>query len=532
MGICGLQSFIDCLEDVVVVIDESFRVVLANAATLRTFGATAEDVLDRPCYAVFHGRTAPCDGQPHGMCAVLTVRATGQPARVRHHHPDPGGFIHVVEVSASLLPGREPGSSLVVETMREITKQAALEVETAQRHHELGLLNQVTSLVARSLDPEALAPELLHLMAGGLNVDSAGIYEIREGLPTTVAWKGVQLPPAAITAIAVEQATGHEPFVLDDVRAHAGWAALLLPTTGLGSLLCMPLSEQEGSSGMLVLGHSLPHTWSQREVHTVLMAAQQIGIGLERARLFHAVRERARSLEQANIRLRALEQARRQALRHAMTAQEDERKRIAAELHDDTAQALAALIVGMDTAVALLEHSPAAAREQIVHLKRSTSAIIEEIDSIISALRPALLDDLGLLPALEAYAAERLNPLGVAWEFHVGDDRPLLSPSTEMALFRVVQEAISNIAQHAHAHQVHMTVLPEDQGITVQVCDDGVGFDAGEKTDPGRRQPSLGLLGMQERLATVGGRLRVQSSPGQGTQLHIYVPLAANGGEA
>jgi len=226
-----------------------------------------------------------------------------------------------------------------------------------------------------------------------------------------------------------------------------------------------------------------------------------------------------------------LEQARRQALRRAMTAQEDERKRIAAELHDDTAQALAALIVGMDTAAAMLDHSPAAAREQLAHLKRSTGAIIEEIDSIIAALRPALLDDLGLLPALQAYAADRLDPLGVAWEFHVGDNECHLPPATEMALFRVVQEAISNIARHARAHQVHITVLPVVGGTTVQVSDDGVGFDLSEKLDFGRRQPSFGLLGMQERLATVNGQLQIRSSPGGGTQLRVYVPCEAHGGK-
>jgi len=186
--------------------------------------------------------------------------------------------------------------------------------------------------------------------------------------------------------------------------------------------------------------------------------------------------------------------------------------------------------VGMDTAAAMLDHSPAAAREQLAHLKRSTGSIIEEIDSIIAALRPALLDDLGLLPALRAYAADRLDPLGVAWEFHVGHNKWCLPSSTEMALFRVVQEAISNIARHAQAHQVHITVLPEAEGIAVQVSDDGVGFDVNEKLDFGRRQPSLGLLGMQERLAAVNGRLQICSSPGKGTQLRIYVPCEVHGG--
>jgi signal transduction histidine kinase len=134
------------------------------------------------------------------------------------------------------------------------------------------------------------------------------------------------------------------------------------------------------------------------------------------------------------------------------------------------------------------------------------------------------------VPALQAYAAERLDPLGVAWELQVDGDEYLLSPPADMVLFRVVQEAVSNIARHAHAQRVVITILSEVRGITVQVCDDGVGFDVDEKLDPGRRQLSFGLLGMQERLETVKGLLHVQSAPGQGTQLRVFVPRATEGG--
>ena len=374
------------------------------------------------------------------------------------------------------------------------------------------------------MDLEILAPELLDLVMAALEAESAALYQFHEGQPAQAAHKGVELPAAIINALSSEVAQCNSPLILHDVRAEARWAALLPASAAPGSLLCVPLTNQEGCQGMLVLGNLLSRPWAEADVHLVIMAARQIALGMERARLFRAERERARSLEEAHRRLLLLEQARRQALRRAMAAQEDERKRIAAELHDDTAQALAALVVGMDTAAAMLDHSPAAAREQLAHLKRSTAAIIEEIDSIIAALRPALLDDLGLLPALRAYAADRLNPLGVAWEFHVGDGECHLPPATEMALFRVVQEAISNIARHARAHQVHITVLSADDGTTVQVSEDGVGFDLGEKLDFGRRQPSFGLLGMQERLATVNGRLHIQSAPNQGTRLRIFVP--------
>jgi PAS domain S-box-containing protein len=531
MEICDLQGFVDCLEDAVVVIDENYRVVLANAASSRISGRTADKLLNHHCYAVLHGQPAPCDTQPHGACAIQTVRATGQPARVRHHHPDANGFVHVVEIHASPLPGRERGSALVVEVMREITRQVELERETSQRHREMTVLNQITSAVARSVDPETLAPELVDLMLGALNADGAAIYQCQDGLTIPIAQKGIDFPPVFIEALPDELVKVDGPLVFQDLCSDPRWATTVSPGTAPRSMLCVRLSDQVGRQTLLVLGKSPPHAWPPLEVQIAVMAVQQLEIGLERARLFHALRERACSLEETNLRLRAAEQARRQALRRAITAQEDERKRIAAELHDDTAQGLAALIVGMDTAMAMLEHSPAAAREQLAHVKRSTGAIIEDIDSIIAALRPALLDDLGLLPALRAHAAERLDPLGVEWEFDASCSESILPPAAEMVLFRVMQEAINNVARHARAHRVHITLLLEAGGITAEVSDDGVGFETSERLDPSRRQPSFGLLGMQERLATVDGRLEIQSAPGRGTKLRIHVPFATGGEE-
>jgi signal transduction histidine kinase len=142
----------------------------------------------------------------------------------------------------------------------------------------------------------------------------------------------------------------------------------------------------------------------------------------------------------------------------------------------------------MDTAVAMLQHSPDATREQLAHLKRSTSAMIEDIDTIIAALRPALLDDLGLLPALRAYAAERLDPLGVAWRFDVDGDEGTLPPQTEMALFRAVQEAISNVARLPGPPGSHHG-LYKVGGVMVQVSDDGVGFEVSERPDPDASRP-------------------------------------------
>ncbi len=132
------------------------------------------------------------------------------------------------------------------------------------------------------------------------------------------------------------------------------------------------------------------------------------------------------------------------------------------------------------------------------------------------------------MPALRAYAADRLAPLGVAWQLDVGS-APCPPRPVDLVLFRVVQEAISNIARHVHARRAVITIRPEPGGIAVQVRDDGVGFDAAAMLGPDRHQSTFGLLGMQERLAAVDGTLEIQSQPGQGTRLRIFVPCRPAG---
>jgi len=229
MDVLDVQTFIGCLEDAIVVIDENLRVVLANAAALRGCGWTAEQVINQPCYARLHGQSAPCDDPPFGICAMQTVWATGQPVCVRHHHLHADGCVHVVEICASALPKSESGGMLVVEVMRDITRQTELEMETAQRHRELSVLNQITSAIARSLDLEALARELLDLLSAALEAEWGAIYQSNGGRTTLVAGKGAELPPAMVSALDAALRQGLGPLILPDIYGDPQWARLAPP---------------------------------------------------------------------------------------------------------------------------------------------------------------------------------------------------------------------------------------------------------------------------------------------------------------
>lgn len=208
-----------------------------------------------------------------------------------------------------------------------------------------------------------------------------------------------------------------------------------------------------------------------------------------------------------------------------ISAQEEERKRIARELHDDTAQALATLLVGIQTADEALPPSAAEAKDALDRIKPQATRALEEMRKMILDLRPSALDDLGLASAIRWYAETSLEPAGVAVSCTVSGREKRLPGPLETALFRMAQEAINNVARHADARRARLQVRFADSQVVIDVEDDGKGFDVEEVVASSDETRGLGLLGMKERAALFGGRVQIESTPGRGTRVHIEVPV-------
>jgi two-component system sensor histidine kinase UhpB len=214
-----------------------------------------------------------------------------------------------------------------------------------------------------------------------------------------------------------------------------------------------------------------------------------------------------------------------------LAAQEDERKRIARELHDETAQALTTLLIRLK----ILERARTAAemRGQLNELRELTAQTLEAVRKLAVELRPATLDHLGLLAALEAYTESYRSRLPVRVTFTTDgfqDGERRLPPQIELVLYRVVQEALTNVAKHARASDIHVELSRGPNEVVACVADDGEGFPVDEVMRS--RERGLGLFGMQERLALVHGQLVIDSAPGQGTRVRARVPLHVTGGLA
>ena len=210
-------------------------------------------------------------------------------------------------------------------------------------------------------------------------------------------------------------------------------------------------------------------------------------------------------------------------LEDVLQAQDEERRRIARELHDEAGQALASVLVGLREVEE--ETDPEVISKKAQALQRIVSATLEDLSRLVRGLHPQVLDNLGFRAAIERHAAEvsRVHGLTVDVEF-VGETQGDLTMGTSTALYRLVQEALTNAVRHGKAQSVSLVVLRDGEGIDVTVEDDGCGFDVHEDAG-GMASPGLGLRSIRERVALLGGSVEIDSTPGVGATLIARVPL-------
>jgi signal transduction histidine kinase len=214
-------------------------------------------------------------------------------------------------------------------------------------------------------------------------------------------------------------------------------------------------------------------------------------------------------------------------LKRLIHAQEEERKRIAREIHDEFGQSLSSIALNIELTHRALAQDPNKATD---HLSRAGELVANSTDqmyNLILGLRPSALDDLGLIAALKSHIHRTLEPAGIGYDFQTEALTDRLPPQIETTLFRLIQEALTNIIRHAGASRVTLSISLRNGVIQGDVIDDGVGFDPSSIRISDQDEQGLGLLGMRERVEQFGGTLDVDSSPGSGTRIRIRLPIEA-----
>lgn len=262
------------------------------------------------------------------------------------------------------------------------------------------------------------------------------------------------------------------------------------------------------------------------EIEELARTFNQMADGVEeKSNLERELRQRSAELEDLYAALREKEAMHARLLRQTITAQEEERTRLARELHDEIGQMLTAVQLGLDRVARVLPAEDGAAQERLSQVRALTEQTLADVRAVITALRPGVLDQLGLVPALNWVAEHTLRPLGVAVTFDSHGLSGRLPDEIEILLFRIAQEAMSNVAHHSQADHLTVRLEKSNGQVSLTLADNGVGFDWEEVTTTSDERRGLGLMGMQERALLAGGQLAVESAPGHGTTVQVVVPV-------
>jgi signal transduction histidine kinase len=225
---------------------------------------------------------------------------------------------------------------------------------------------------------------------------------------------------------------------------------------------------------------------------------------------------------------RHLSTARGRLLDGLFARQEAERQRIAYELHEEALQSLAGLALVLDSLKDEFASTQGTAGERVERVRSLALALIDDLRGLAAGLRPTTLDNLGLAAALRSYSESRLSEEDIEIFFAASGVEGRLPSLLEIGLFRVAQEAIDNIASHAEAKTIRITLKGDGQDLTLVVEDDGKGFEAAEVLADPNAARGLGILSMRERIAHLGGTFSIESTPGQGTRVRAEVPLSSS----
>jgi|GEM_PF-515079 len=280
----------------------------------------------------------------------------------------------------------------------------------------------------------------------------------------------------------------------------------------VGSRLTVPLVVHGRTIGVLSLGAEEARSFDQEKIDIAREAADSLAVALHNARLLEEVVKHRRDLQ----RMSAL----------IIEAQEAERKRISIELHDEMGQALTAISFNLAAIETRLSVAAISGARQIVAETRSLAdQVADHIHDLTLNLRPTMLDELGLFPTLRWYLNRWTQRTLIEVEFKCQVPPRVLSEEMETVLYRLIQEALNNVAKHASASRVRIDLDLKDGWIAASIQDNGVGFDVKAVRASESPERGVGLLGIQERVSFLGGRFEIRSAPGQGTNLKVEIPI-------
>jgi signal transduction histidine kinase len=405
-----------------------------------------------------------------------------------------------------------------------VTTPAAASSNSARgRPDDLVALSRVAAAISGLIDLEAILRVGLDTALAILDSAIGGIMLLDENAKTLSyrVYYGIsdeyaqEMHLKLGEGVAGKVAENARSVMVEDISREPGAAHPdLISKEGLKAFVSVPLMSKDKVLGVMNVASRLPRQFTEGDIHLLHATGDLLGLAIEQAKLYEELR---RGRERY-----------RQLARFAVMAQEDERKRLSRELHDETSQALSGLAFNLQAVIEMVEMADIRDNRITETLKKAHELSIHvgnEIHRLIVNLRPTLLDSLGLIPALRQHADSTLVPMGISVSFKFDDLERTLPRDVETGLFRVAQGAIGNIQQHSGATSASISLTVDGNELVLCISDDGVGFDVSQVRGIETSGRGAGVFSMKERVKLMGGSCNIQSKPGKGTTATARIPI-------
>jgi PAS domain S-box-containing protein len=407
---------------------------------------------------------------------------------------------------------------------KDITARTDATRNFYQRHRELWVLNSVAFAMNQTQDLDAILMTALEKALKALNLTSGGIYLIDYDKPAFVLTAQQGFPRKATQKTSRIQLFDEtlmnsllqKELILTPEPIFPPFRAKLKgKNNNLIQLVCFLITAKEKASGFLALdvppGRDLT---TGQDFHLLGSLGNFLGGAIENNRLAQTIGRHREELKVLTARL--------------FHSQETERRRIARELHDEVGQALTGINLTLETVEKVAVKEPDRLKAYILEIKKQINRTYQELRRLSHRLHPALLSDLGLEPALDAYLKNISEHSGLPIDFTMTGFGKRVNLDIESVLYRLAQEALTNTLKHACATRFKLSIIKSYPNIIFLVQDDGIGFDAKKYMG---NSPALGLLSMRERAAMLGGNFTLRTSKGAGVRIRIEIPIKESADE-
>jgi PAS domain S-box-containing protein len=513
-----LRMILDNMPVMISVFDHEGRVVRANREWERVLGWTVREAQELDILAELY------PDPEHRQLALEFIRRAEhrwQDFRVRTRD---GRDLDVSWARFRLSDGSRIGFGIDIterkrgERQREslLASERLARAKAERTLERLRAIQSITDSALVHLSLEELLEELLTRLRRALETEFASVLLLdKEDQQLYLrAFSGVDMG----TSVRVPVGKGvsgrivaeGQPVIIDDLSTidisgiegmpPSAYHAMATMSSAMGA----PLRVGADAIGAVFVSSREPRHFTEEDLQLLLLVADRAAPAIERSRLLEAIRSSREELENLSRRL--------------LAAQEEERRRLAIELHDELGQILTAIKINLESKCQLAAIAP-----HLADTLDSVNQAMDQVRTLALALRPSVLDDLGLAAALRWYVDGFARENGIETDLFI-DPLDKLDPALEITCFRIAQESLTNIVRHAGARSVRFNLRAVGDGIQLCIHDDGVGFDPVRVRARALEGASLGLLGMQERATLAGGRLLVSSEPGVGTDVCAWFP--------